>query len=153
MPDIRESQPKLTALGVLSWRSHLLLMRSILPGRPPGWRPLGGRIAFGEPARDAVVREFLEETGRRVVVIDELAPIETIVAHRGDLGHEISFPFLVRWASSDDEPRGLSALPCTESDGSAFDARWFEEAEALAESFRLHPDGLAGRIKGTKRRV
>jgi ADP-ribose pyrophosphatase YjhB (NUDIX family) len=138
---VPERQPRMVALGVLIWRDHLLMGPSTIPGDPPGWRCLGGSIHLGERAADAVTREFIEETGRRVDVIEALPVIESIGSFRGEVGHELSFPFVVRWHDGY-EPLDLSPIAGVEDDGTRFEARWVPLVEVAGAAATIHPPGF-----------
>ena len=58
-------------VGGLLLRDGALLLaahRGLLPGEAPFWSPPGGGWQFGESLREALVREFQEETGLTVRV-------------------------------------------------------------------------------------
>ena len=64
--------------GVVVHDGRLLLVRR---GRGAGiglWSVPGGRVEWGEPLADAVVREVIEETGLTVVPADWLGWVERI---------------------------------------------------------------------------
>ena len=58
---------------------------------PVQWVVPGGRLAFGESLPDAVVQEFLEQTGLQVEVGGLLCASEVILSDR--LYHSISIAF------------------------------------------------------------
>ena len=53
------------------------------------FRPIGGRIEFGERGADAVIREVREELGAEVVDLAFLGTLENIFTYEGKPGHEI----------------------------------------------------------------
>lgn len=53
------------------------------------YRPLGGRIEFGELGADAVRREFLEELRAEVTVTRYLGTLENVFVFEGRPGHEL----------------------------------------------------------------
>ena len=53
------------------------------------YRPIGGKIEFGEHAFDTVVREVMEEIGADVVDLIYLGALENIFTYEGKPGHEI----------------------------------------------------------------
>ena len=62
-------QVRVRACGICIHNEQVLLVRHDMYGSgEPFWSPPGGGIQFGETARQAVLREFEEETGFRVQV-------------------------------------------------------------------------------------
>jgi hypothetical protein len=53
------------------------------------YRPLGGRIEFGEHGHVTVVREVQEEIGAAVANLRYLGTLENIFVYNGEPGHEI----------------------------------------------------------------
>jgi 8-oxo-dGTP pyrophosphatase MutT (NUDIX family) len=53
------------------------------------YRPLGGAIEFGEPSRQTVHRELMEEIGAEVAELKYLGALENIFVYDGKPGHEI----------------------------------------------------------------
>lgn len=133
--------PRLVALGILLWQDHVLLAPSTIPGDPPGWRCPSGTIELGERAEDAVTREFIEELGRRVEVLEALPVIEDVRSHEGETGHELSFPFVVQWRDGY-EPFDLAPIECFQSTGERFQARWVSLADLHSGGLAIHPAGL-----------
>lgn len=135
------------ALGHLLWRDHLLLHPVIEAGRPPAWRSLGGGIEFGERADAAVRREFREETGREVEIVEAKGVAENIFEFNREVGHEAVFEYLVRWTPGH-EPPDLAPLECAEHDGNAFEARWMPLDEALSGTHVIYPERFVDRLRG-----
>jgi ADP-ribose pyrophosphatase YjhB (NUDIX family) len=57
------------------------------------YRPLGGGIEFGEPAEDALRREFREELAAELTNVSLLGVLENIFTVFGRPSHEIVFLF------------------------------------------------------------
>ena len=57
------------------------------------YRPIGGRIEFGERGRDAVAREVREELNASLVDVAYLGALENIFSYEGRPGHEIVLIF------------------------------------------------------------
>jgi mutator protein MutT len=55
----------------------------------------GGHIEIGEPARKALMREMIEETGAEVQVGALVGVIEHAFEHKGELKHEYNFVFIM----------------------------------------------------------
>ncbi len=53
------------------------------------YRPLGGRIEFGEHSHETVAREVREEIGSEVTNLRYLGTLESIFSYNGQPGHEI----------------------------------------------------------------
>lgn len=57
------------------------------------YRPIGGKIEFGERGRDAVIRETREELGVEVTKLRYLGALENIFSYESQPGHEIVLIF------------------------------------------------------------
>jgi 8-oxo-dGTP pyrophosphatase MutT (NUDIX family) len=53
------------------------------------YRPLGGRIEFGEYSHETIVRELREELNAEVTDLRYLGTVENIFVYEGEKGHEI----------------------------------------------------------------
>lgn len=109
-------------------------------GQVTGWRPLGGAIAFGERAADALAREVRETTGQEIGEITPLGVLENLFTHEGTAGHEVVFVYRARFANPTIYEADQLAL--TQSDGGEFTAKWIPLAKARAGRVRIFPDGL-----------
>ena len=54
------------------------------------YRPIGGRIEFGERGHEAVIREVREEINLEVTDLTYLGTLENIFEYEGQTGHEIA---------------------------------------------------------------
>jgi len=104
-----------------------------------GWCPLGGPVAFGEHAADALPRAIHESTGQDIADIALLGVLENLYTHEGAPGHEIVFAFSARFTNPDIYT--ADALAVTQ-DGHADEAKWIPLAKARAGRLRLMPAGL-----------
>jgi ADP-ribose pyrophosphatase YjhB (NUDIX family) len=111
-------------------------------GTIKGWRPLGGAIAFGERATDALARGIREGSGQEIADIRALGVLESLYEHEGAKGHEIAFVFAARFAN--DTLYEADQLAFRDGDGPEMTAKWVSLAKARAGRMRLFPDGLAG---------
>ena len=106
------------------------------------YRPIGGRIEFGERGRDAVAREVMEELGAAITDIRYLGALENIFSYAGGRGHEIVLIYDGRFidaALSRDDFRGRGM------DGAdiLYEARWHKiDYFRGAAAPPLYPRGL-----------
>ena len=104
------------------------------------YRPLGGRIEFGEYGRDTVVRELGEEIKQAVTVQKYLGTLENIFTYEGKAGHEI----VLIYAGEFVDPAMYSAESVQgEDDGEIlFTARWIPLDVFRRGEAPLYPTGL-----------
>jgi len=97
-------QRKYSVAGIASRGGQILLMRR-LPGGSVGglWEFPGGKVEEGEEPRDALVREWSEETGLDIGVGEELARGE--FRHKGQPFTLIAFNVLMPSENSQPELR------------------------------------------------
>lgn len=106
------------------------------------FRPIGGRIEFGERGHETIVREVMEEIKVDVTDIRYIGTLENIFVHEGEPGHEIVLLYDGHFV--DDHMNDDSIIVQGEDDGELlYEAMWkpidfFREAEAPP----LYPDGL-----------
>lgn len=81
---------EIIARGILIQNNHILLCQNVKHGHV--FLP-GGHVDFGEPARKALAREILEETGLRVRVDNFLGACEACFLQNGKKHHEINLVF------------------------------------------------------------
>jgi 8-oxo-dGTP pyrophosphatase MutT (NUDIX family) len=108
------------------------------------YRPLGGKIEFGERGAETVVREVREEIGAEVHDLVYLGTLENLFIYEGQRGHEIVLVYDGRF---EDESLYGQEVEGQDDGEVRFAARWlplsfFQGAEAPP----LYPDGLAGLI-------
>ena len=106
------------------------------------YRPLGGRIEFGERSSQTIVRELREEIGAEVSDLRYLGMLENIFTFNGEMGHEIVLIYDGKFVDNTIYQReGLEGHEDDDELG-AFRAVWkplnfFREGHAP-----LYPDGL-----------
>ncbi|GAB4066085.1 NUDIX hydrolase [Ancylobacter sonchi] len=136
------SHIRVLAIG-LHWRGGRLLAAEVRDdlGQLKGVRPLGGGVEFGERCEAALMREFREELGVAIEVIDGPAVLENIYTHHGATGHEVVFAYEVDFAA--DAFAGQDTIVFHEDDGSPVVAHWYDLAELdVAGGPALYPEGL-----------
>jgi len=101
------------------------------------YRPLGGGIDFGEPAVDALGREFREEIGAGLEGIRYLDTLESIYIFDGYPGHELVRVYEARLADPLLYEREAWSF---EEDGSTCNVLWKRLEDFRID--RLYPDGL-----------
>ena len=107
------------------------------------YRPLGGRIEFGERAAATVARELREEIGQEVRDLRYLGALENIFTYEGQAGHEIVLVF--DGAFVDEGVYGRDAILGTEAEDAQqplFTAYWKPLAFFRGGAAPLYPDGL-----------
>ncbi|MEE8422563.1 MAG: NUDIX domain-containing protein [Dehalococcoidia bacterium] len=141
----RDPRLRVIAIAAVIHRDHVLLAEGFDSVKQQTfYRALGGEVEFGETAEAAAVRELIEETGRRIEVIERLGVIENLFTLEGQPGHEVVFEFIARFAPGE-EPDDLSTIEADEG-GAKFLVRWLPLAEVLAGTHRVYPDGIAERL-------
>lgn len=105
------------------------------------YRPLGGKIEFGERGIDTVIRELHEEIKAEVTDLRYLGTLENIFTYEGQSGHEIVLVYDGRFV--DESIYTRASVEGAEDDELLFTAYWkslnyFRGKKALP----LYPDGL-----------
>lgn len=116
----------IAAVGIVCLRgADVLLIRRSKPPFENQWSLPGGRIEWGERARDAALRELKEETGCEAEIVGLVDVVDAVMTARsgGDAwGHYVLIDYFARWKAGE---------PAAGDD--AREARFFapEEVEAL----------------------
>ncbi len=106
------------------------------------YRPIGGRIEFGERARDTVIREVREEIAKEVTGLRFLGALENIFRYEGQPGHEIAMIFTGEFRDTAMNEDDIKVIGSDDGD-ILYEASW-----KPLEFFRgqdappLYPDGL-----------
>jgi len=108
------------------------------------YRPLGGKIEFGERGSDTVIREIHEELGLETTHIRYLGTLENIFIYNGERGHEIVLVYDGEFVNP--EVYHLQQVIGIEDDNSQLKAVWKSldefEHQNHAAATPLYPDGL-----------
>lgn len=107
------------------------------------YRPLGGRIEFGERAADTVARELREEIQQDVRDLRYLGTLENIFTYEGQPGHEIVLVF--DGAFVDERVYDRETIVGVAADDELappFTACWKPLAFFRSGAAPLYPDGL-----------
>jgi 8-oxo-dGTP pyrophosphatase MutT (NUDIX family) len=103
------------------------------------YRPLGGRIEFGERGSECVARELREEMGAEVKDLVYLGAMESIFTYNGKPGHEIVLVYQGKFV--DPQLYQSESVKCRDNGGEFF-ARWKPIADFKAGRAILYPEGL-----------
>ncbi len=106
------------------------------------WVPVGGRVEFGETARETVAREVMEELEAEVTHLRLLGVLENHFTYDGSPRHEIDFVFDGRFA---DESRYGRRQHGVEAHA-PFVAHWIDPRHPDGGR-PLYPDGLMGLLE------
>ena len=98
----------IAAVGVVCFRGEDVLM--VRRGAPPledAWSLPGGRIAWGERAADAALRELKEETGCTAELIGLIDVVDAVFTRRSGgeaWGHYVLIDYAARWTEGEPTP-------------------------------------------------
>jgi len=142
---VRDQRLRVIAIAAIVQHDHVLLAEGHDSVKDETfYRALGGEVAFGETASEAVIRELDEETGRPIEVVASLGVVENIFTLEGQPGHEVVFEFVARF-TDEDGPDPLATIEADEG-GYKFVARWLPLAEVLGRTHRVYPDNISERL-------
>lgn len=90
------------AAAVVVQGGRVLLIKRGFPPNEGKWSIPGGVIEVGEEARDAAVREVLEETGLRIRIRDIVDVVDNIIRDEERVKyHFVNCDFLADWVSGE----------------------------------------------------
>jgi 8-oxo-dGTP diphosphatase len=127
MSDAGPARRPIAAVGVVCFRrDEVLLVRRAKPPLEDRWSLPGGRIEWGERARDAALRELKEETGCDAEILGLVDVVDAVLTRTGAdaedaWGHFVLIDYAARWVAGD---------PIAGDD--AREARFFSPAELPA---------------------
>lgn len=110
------------ATGVIIHNNKILFHHTL---KETYYALMGGRVHIGEDSRSAVIREFKEELGKDVEIIQDITTIENFFDFRGKKYHEISFVYQLEF--KDDEDKKIEeTLHCIENNKKDLQYEWIE---------------------------
>ncbi len=104
------------------------------------YRPLGGKIEFGEQASETVVREVDEEIGQAISVTRSLGVLESLFSFNGQKGHEIILLFEGTFA--DPQMYAVDTMKGVEGSRKMFTVKWLPLEFFRQGKSPLYPEGL-----------
>ena len=103
------------------------------------YRPLGGRIEFGEYSQQTVARELMEEIGEVVTDLRYLGALENVFTYNGEKGHEI----VLLYEGKFENPAMYAQHMIEGQEGALrFTVRWMPLDFFQRGDAPLYPDGL-----------
>jgi 8-oxo-dGTP pyrophosphatase MutT (NUDIX family) len=113
------------------------------------YRPLGGRIEFGERSDQTIVRELREEIGAEVSDLRYLGTLENIFTFNGEAGHEIVLVYDGKFVDKTIyEREGLEGVEESDEHAGTFRAVWKSLSFFREGRVPLYPDGLLELLEG-----
>jgi 8-oxo-dGTP pyrophosphatase MutT (NUDIX family) len=103
------------------------------------YRPLGGKVEFGERSRDTVKREVMEETGEPITELRFLGALENIFTYKGERFHEVDFVYDATFANRAVYESGW--VDCREG-SRTFRAEWRTLNEFGLGKLTLYPEEI-----------
>ncbi|MCA1034860.1 MULTISPECIES: NUDIX hydrolase [Bacillaceae] len=135
-------RPRANTLGIIYKDGRILaekLSGKHSKGEGVFYRPLGGTIELGETSIDALKREFMEEIGAEINIVNYIACIENIYSINGITRHELTQLYeaeLVNESLYEKE-----SIPVNEN-GRKSEAKWIPVISFIDEREVLFPAGL-----------
>jgi 8-oxo-dGTP pyrophosphatase MutT (NUDIX family) len=112
------------------------------------YRPLGGKIEFGETGAQTVARELMEEINAEVAEVSYLGTLENLFTFEGKAGHEIVLIYDGRFTN--ERLYQQESIEGVEDDTEPLIARWLRldwlEQDGAPP---LYPDGLLHLLRQT----
>lgn len=132
----------IAAVGIVCLRGEDVLL--IRRGKPPFenlWSLPGGRIEWGERARDAALRELKEETGCDGEIVGLIDVVDAVMTARLDgeaWGHYVLIDYSARWVAGEpaagDDAREARFFALTELEALGL---WEETLRVIKAARRL----------------
>jgi NADH pyrophosphatase NudC (nudix superfamily) len=139
--------PRANTLGLI-FRGNSILLEEQRGRHSQGngvyYRPIGGTIEFGERSEDALVREYKEEIGADIEIIQYMDCIENIYKVADKTGHEITLMYTVKFKN--EKFYKYDTFNVTEGEKITV-AKWISVDDIFDERIILYPVGLSSLIK------
>ncbi len=134
------------ALAIIRQGDRILVSEGYDPIKQQAfYRPLGGKIEFGERGAEAAIRELREELNAELTNVRYLGMLENIFTFVGQAGHEIVLLYEARFADpmlyAQESIEGVEP-----DDGSPIRGDW-KSLSAFGPDAPLYPDGLLALIE------
>lgn len=104
------------------------------------YRPIGGKIEYGETSAKAVRREILEEIEASITNLKHVGTIENIFTYNGDSGHEVVFVYEAEFIEMSFYEK--ASFYGQEDNGIRFKLLWKPISDFSNNICTLVPDGL-----------
>jgi hypothetical protein len=135
------------ALGVFQKNQRILVSEGFdIIKEQAFYRPLGGKIEFGEYGYETVIREIKEEIQADVINLRYLGTLENIFIFNGEKGHEIILIYDGEFIDPDMYNRPV--ITGQEDDGTQIKAMWKSLQEIKMQGAPLYPTGLMQLLTG-----
>ena len=134
---------RVVAVAIVRDGNRILVFEGNDPSKPERfYRPIGGEVEFGEPADEALRREFHEELGVDLSEIRYLTTIENRFVFGERPGHEYVRVYEASLAGGDVPTTGRL------ENGTTFPVIWLDLDQARSGESILYPDGLLDVLEG-----
>lgn len=135
------------ALGVFQKNQRILVSEGFdIIKEQAFYRPLGGKIEFGEYGYQTVIREIKEEIQADVINLRYLGTLENIFIYNGEKGHEIIMIYDGEFIDLAIYNRPV--IIGQEDDGTQIKAMWKSLQEIKKQGVPLYPTGLLQLLTG-----
>lgn len=98
--DVEDYKLNVRTAGIIIHNNKLLVHRNI---NEEHYALIGGRIGIGENSEDALKREILEELGKEIEIIENVATIENFFEMKSHKYHEIMFVHKIEFTDEEDK--------------------------------------------------
>ena len=137
------------ALGVFQKNNRILVSEGFDTVKKQAfYRPLGGKIEFGEYGFQTVIREIKEEIQADVSNVHYLGTLENVFTYNGEKGHEIILLYTCEF--TDPAFYQTPIISGQEDDGSQIKAIWKSITDIKDGAIPLYPTGLMQLLSGQK---